>query len=208
MEDLSEEAIKKNCPHCNISSQAFEFILENTKNFYIICDANPLVEGHILIIPKKHLTCVGAYTNELLQEFLELNKKVSKFILDNYNSIASFEHGIFGQTVFHSHIHYLPFSGEISNICKESSITKVNGLRDLKVLLDKDGGYLFFSIGNKLFSVNKKEAKPRYFRDKFAKALGRRERGNWKKIRANMQLLIECQKDCVNTQKKWQKYYS
>jgi len=58
-EDFSEENIKKDCPYCDINSSALRYILEKTKYFYVVCDHNPLIEGHILIISKKHSACVG-----------------------------------------------------------------------------------------------------------------------------------------------------
>ena len=208
MEDFSEEAIRKNCPHCAIGSQAYSFILEETDNFYIVCDANPIVEGHILVIPKKHISCVGAYSEELFKEFLKLNGKVSQFLIREYGSVSSFEHGIFGQTVFHSHTHYLPFKGKPTDIVPKNKISAISDLSELKKLLNRDGGYLFFSLGDTLMSVNVDLAMPRFFRDRFAIALKRPKRGNWKSMRKNELLLEEATKDCVLTKEKWEKYFT
>ena len=207
MEDFSEQAIKEKCPHCDTTSQAFKYTLEQTDNFFVVCDANSIVEGHILIIPKEHVSCIAEYSDELFKEFLELNNKVSKFLLDEYGSVSSFEHGIFGQTVFHSHIHYLPFKGKETDIVSEANkLEKINDLTELKNLFKKDNGYLFFSIGDDLFSVNVDIAAPRFFRDRFAIALGRPERGSWKEMRANPELSKKAEKDCLNAQEKWKTY--
>ena len=116
MEDLSENAIRINCPHCNLASQAFRYPLEQTDEFYLVVDSHPIVEGHILIIPKSHVSCIGEYPQQLFEDFIKLNSKVSEFLLREYRTVSTFEHGIFGQTVFHSHIHYLPFKGESTDI--------------------------------------------------------------------------------------------
>lgn len=205
-EDLSEQAIRADCPHCNINSQAFEDPLEETDNFYIVCDAHPLTEGHILIIPKQHISCVGAYSIDVFEEFLRLNGKVSQFLIKEYGSVSSFEHGIFGQTVFHSHIHYLPFSGKSADIVPESKITIIADLSELKNLLKKDGGYLFFSLDNMLFSVDVGIAAPRFFRDRFATALRKPERGNWKKMHGDEVLMREAEEDNNNTRLKWKSH--
>ncbi len=206
MEDWSEKAIRNNCPHCDLASHAFEFGLETTENFHIICDANPISEGHILIIPKQHVACIGNLPPQLYKEFLILNKKVSQFLLKEYKMVSSFEHGIFGQTVFHSHVHYLPFNGRPTNIVpEERKLSKLTNLNQIQTLLKRDKGYLFFSIGDKLWSVDVSLAAPRFFRDRFAKALGRPERGNWKEMRTNRNIMIQAAKDNINTQKKWKK---
>lgn len=204
MEDFSEEAIRKNCPHCDKNSAAFEFHLEETDNFSIVCDANPIIEGHILIIPNQHISCIAAYSEELFTEFLKLDIRVSRFILGEYGSISSFEHGVFGQTVFHSHVHYLPFSGKTTEIIPEKGrVTKVQNLEDLKRFFKKDGGYLYFSIGNERWVVNPSIAAPRFFRDRFAKTLGRPERGDWKAMRTDQKLMKEAEKETLKTQARW-----
>jgi diadenosine tetraphosphate (Ap4A) HIT family hydrolase len=208
MEDLSEQAIKANCPHCKITSQAFTYILEQTENFYIVCDAHPLAEGHILIIPKRHISCVGNCPEYLFEEFLRLNEKVSDFLEKEYGSVSSFEHGILGQTVFHSHIHYLPFTGKAIDIVPENKLKGIKTLFELKDLLKIDGGYLFFSLGDILFVVDKDISAPRFFRDRFAIALNRPERGNWKKMHANLDLMKKVKKENKNTQEKWKRHWT
>jgi diadenosine tetraphosphate (Ap4A) HIT family hydrolase len=207
VEDLSEQAIKTNCPHCDPKSQAFKYPLEDTGNFYIVCDAHPLVEGHILIIPKQHVSCIGEYPENLFKELLKLNEKVSQFLKKEYGSVSSFEHGIFGQTVFHSHAHYLPFDGKPTDIIPENKLSVISGLSELKNLLEGNGGYLFFSLRDDLMSVDISIATSRFFRDRFATALGKPERGNWKMMHTNQELMKETGKDNNNTQAKWKSFF-
>ncbi|MBM3257499.1 MAG: HIT family protein [Candidatus Liptonbacteria bacterium] len=190
IEDWSEENIKQNCPHCDLHSQAFEYSLKTTENFTVVCDANPIVEGHLLIIPKKHYSCIGEYPRPIFEEFSELDREVSIFLTKEYGECASFEHGIFGQTVFHSHVHYLPLQSTALDIIPEGEkeIQKLEALTDLKEMYEKEGGYLYFAIGGNRWTVNKALATPRFFRDRFAKALHHPERGNWKEIRATPEL--------------------
>ena len=42
-------------PHCDRNGFAFSHPLEETDSFLVVCDVHPLMEGHILIIPKEHL---------------------------------------------------------------------------------------------------------------------------------------------------------
>lgn len=205
MEDLSEENIRKKCPNCDTSSQTFTYPLSQTKNFHIVCDAHPLEEGHVLIIPKDHLECIANYSPELFEEFSNLYSDVEKFVKSNYRSVATFEHGKFGQTVFHSHIHLMPFTKSPEMVVPEGNqyLRNLDSLKDLYDVYVREGGYLFFSVGDKKWTVDPSLAEPRFFRDRFAKALGRSERGNWKQAHDNSHLMKMFDSECRALQKIW-----
>lgn len=205
MEDFSEEAIRDNCPHCDITSHAFEYVLEETEQFYIVCDAHPLEEGHILVIPKAHLAGIGEFNNDELAEYKQLHKRISDFVRRHYGSVAVFEHGKFGQTVFHSHVHFLPFTGTITDIIPEGDeycrpLKNLDGLRDI---YKKEGGYLFVEIDGKQWTIAPSLAEPRFFRDRFANALGGPERGNWKTAHHNPHTMHTMSQENHAVQKLW-----
>ena len=179
---FSDEYIKANCPHCDRSHPAFKFYLQETPNFHIVADENSIVEGHTLLLPKAHLSCIGEYPDEIWSEFIKNYKQIKQFIASEYGPVASFEHGVLGQTVYHSHVHFMPFTGGPEEIVPEGAgpLQKIDSLEQLKDIYKKDGGYLFFSLGDDMWVVDKALAAPRFFRDRFAKAVGRPERGNWK----------------------------
>lgn len=197
--------IQENCPHCSPHSFALSALLFETSNFRVVCDVHPIVEGHILIIPKKHFSCSGEFPKDIFEEFLGLYKKVSKFLEAEYGMVSSFEHGKIGQTVFHAHVHLMPFKGEAASIVPEGK-GKLVKIRDLAILRDifkKNGQYLFFSIGSSRWLVANDLGTPRFFRDRFAKALGRPERGNWKLMEENKKIMDEANKDIENLRKRW-----
>lgn len=210
MEDFSEQNIKKDCPHCNPNSFALKHPLFETRHFWVVCDDHPLVEGHILIIPKKHLSCVGAYPKNLFKEFVKLYNQCLDFVRNQYGSVASFEHGIIGQTVFHSHVHLFPYKGDELAIIPEGKdkLKRINNISQLRKIFTKDGQYLFFSIQNRLWVVDVSLGKPRFFRDRFAKALGRLERGDWKKMHQNKKIMAEVSQEIHNLKKRWQSCFS
>ncbi|NMB57025.1 HIT domain-containing protein [Candidatus Beckwithbacteria bacterium] len=209
MQGLSDASIKSNCPHCDFNSQAFKFPIEETKQFFIVADAHPVCEGHILLISKKHISCVGEYSEKLMVEFKELYQKISDFIKKTYGSVSVFEHGVFGQTVFHSHIHFLPFKGDPTLIIPEGKekITAIHNLKELDFYLKKDHGYLFFSIEKKMWVVDPFLASPRFFRDRFAKAIGRPERSDWKAMANNPIFMKAVEHDDFQTQAKWLEFF-
>jgi diadenosine tetraphosphate (Ap4A) HIT family hydrolase len=205
---ITQENLRKNCPHCDPNSYAFKYLLEETTLFRVVCDVYPLVEGHILIIPKKHLSCIGEYPKQEYVEFLSLYTKYSNFIRKTYGALSTFEHGKIGQTVFHSHIHLLPFAGSPAEIIPEglSNLTAFSDFSYLKEIFYKEGKYLFFSIAGHKWVVNTKLGVPGFFRDRFAGALGASERGNWKNMGENNDLMDKTAIEIKELQNKWNSF--
>jgi diadenosine tetraphosphate (Ap4A) HIT family hydrolase len=206
-ENLSETYIRDHCPHCDPATDAFTDLLEETKYFRIVCDYHSIIEGHILIIPKRHLSCVGEYPKELSEEFIGHYETVSAFVKKNYGSVSTFEHGKIGQTVFHSHVHLLPYKGDPLTIVPEGKIHLVAlpSFVELQRLYEHYGRYLFFSIGDLAWVADPSLAAPRFFRDRFASTLGRPERGNWKNMHIDTQLMDSARKDNEKVKALWKR---
>lgn len=201
--------LKENCSHCDPRSFALKYPLEVTNNFWVVCDVHPIIEGHILIIPKKHIVCVGAYPKELFQEFIVLYYKISQFIQKTYGKVSSFEHGKIGQTVFHSHVHLLPYKGNPTTIIPEgeTKFFKIDDLSQLINIFNKDSQYLFFSIGGNKWVVDTAIGAPRFFRDRFSNALNRPERGNWKNMKNDKQIMTKSNLEIAKLIEQWKIYF-
>lgn len=207
MVDTSEEAMIKDCPHCDPDSFALKQTLEETDSFLVVCDVHPLVEGHLLIIPKDHISCIGKYSSFLLSEFEILNTRVSEFLRNEYGSVATFEHGIIGQTVFHSHVHLMPFTGTPESIVPEGEkfLVRLNSISDIQEVFNKEGQYLYFTVEKQMWLVDSSLGAPRFFRDRFAKALGEPERGNWKVMHESDKLMLNASREIERLRKHWKK---
>ena len=208
MQTFTDAEIQKNCPHCDPHSLALKRLLQETSRFWIVGDAYPITKGHILIIPKKHISCVGEYDKETYNEFTSLYEKTSLFLQQTYGSVSTFEHGKIGQTVFHAHTHLLPFVGSSHDIVPEGKdfLRRIDDLMQMQYEFKRSGMYLFFSIDQDKWLVDTNIGKPRFFRDRFAKALGRPERGNWKEMHSNPVLMAQAEEDIHDLLKKWRKY--
>ena len=106
----SIETLKKfnaECPFCQTNAIT-DFVMKETPNFRLVADHAPLLEGHLLIIPKQHYTCYGDVPASLDDELLEIKQEVEHFFKLNYVEPIYWEHGIFHQTVFHAHLHCFP----------------------------------------------------------------------------------------------------
>ncbi|WP_052889145.1 HIT family protein [Thermogemmatispora carboxidivorans] len=95
------------CVFCDRA--ALTTVLYETSAFLLVADRAPLVEGHLLIIPKEHYACYGAVPAGLDEELQALKRLVSHFAACFYAPLLFWEHGVFGQTVFHAHLHCIPF---------------------------------------------------------------------------------------------------
>lgn len=208
MDTFSEDALREHCPHCDPQSFALKYPLQETDRFWVVCDVHPLTKGHILIIPKTHVSCIGEYPEELYEEFTYLYDIYERFLSRMYGRVGSFEHGKIGQTVFHSHVQMFPFAGGASDVVPEgeSHLHPLTHLDELRNLFKSQGGYLYFSLGDSRWTVDTALGQPRFFRDRFARAMGCPERGNWKDMHANAELMQNGQNDITDLLMKWRIY--
>ena len=103
----------ENCIFCKIVKGEIpsEKIYEND-NFFSIPDAKPIIEGHSLIISKKHFETTLDMPSSLGTELLDCIKRTSLKILERTKSEGfnvlnnNFESA--GQIVKHVHFHILP----------------------------------------------------------------------------------------------------
>lgn len=99
----------KPCPFCSLDEESL--ILE-TDLLRVIQDAYPVTEGHLLIIPKRH---VGSYFALDRHEKVAILETVDtmKALLDERHAPDGYNIGVnvgeaAGQTVDHVHIHLIP----------------------------------------------------------------------------------------------------
>ena len=199
---------KEQCAHCK-NGIGLKYVLNSSKNFWIVCDAHPLIEGHILIIPKEHISCMGALNEKDFEKYKELYAKVLLFLQKNYGNVGIFEHGRMGQTVFHAHTHFLPFNKSIEKIVPENnSVKTIFKIDELKTEFRDKGNYLFVALNNQKWLVNIDIGYTEFFRTRFANLLNVSKRGNWKKAEANEKLMNILNCDIHQLKNKWAKYFN
>ena len=103
----------KNCIFCKIVKKEIKSdIVKEGNSFIAIKDVNPVAEGHILVIPKKHYATLLDIPNNLAEELLKFVKEVASEVLDKklgdgFNIIMNNLEPA-GQLVMHAHIHVIP----------------------------------------------------------------------------------------------------
>lgn len=130
------------CAFCHYGDIA-AYVLKETANFLIVADHAPLVEGHLLIIPRQHYSCYGVVPAELDAELYALKREVQEFLGQYYAPVLFWEHGVFRQTVFHAHLHCLPFGAIEYDLSQELHGAIVHRQEDIRAWFASLGQYFY-----------------------------------------------------------------
>jgi diadenosine tetraphosphate (Ap4A) HIT family hydrolase len=147
---LDAEANDTDCAFCQLSDFAAN-ILKETDRFFIIADHAPLVEGHILIMPRRHFACYGAVPAEMDDELFALKREVQDFFARYYAPVIFWEHGIFRQTVFHAHLHCFPFGAIEYDATKTLHALVVQSQDDIRSWYAARGHYFYLEDNSHSF---------------------------------------------------------
>lgn len=101
--------MKDDCVFCKIVKGEIpsEMVLEN-EDFVVILDANPKVEGHLLVISKEHYDNFLDLPSGMYERFLSTAKDaVEKLGVKDFNLVLNNGKDA-GQVVGHLHLHVLP----------------------------------------------------------------------------------------------------
>lgn len=158
--------MNKNCIFC----QDTKNIVYESDNFYIKIGIGIICAGHCLLISKQHLTCMGDMHKKYIDEFLNLQKKLIDFLSVNFYKPFIIEHGVFAQSVYHAHTHFIPLKSvdykEISlmedlveSFCKKQAIKcdTINHFSEVLDVYNTDKEYLYFEEDNKKLLLRTKK---------------------------------------------------
>jgi diadenosine tetraphosphate (Ap4A) HIT family hydrolase len=132
------------CPFCDPATVVTA--LSTSDHFYLLADNAPLVDGHALIIPRNHYACFGALPAAWDGELLAFKERVARFERERYRPAIFFEHGVFGQTVYHAHLHAVPLgpSGlEVHALAAASEGRPAAGPADVRDWWETQGQYFY-----------------------------------------------------------------
>ncbi len=94
--------------------------LLESPNFVVLPSLGSLVEGWLLIVPKRHHISMGALPVELAEEMLSLKRFVASQLSPRYGALCAFEHGPsdvlrrVGCGVDHAHLHIVPLAFDLA----------------------------------------------------------------------------------------------
>src|SRR5690554_4791155 len=84
-------------------------VAENDK-FLASLDIQPIVKGHVLVIPKKEIDYIFNIDDQLLGDFISFAKSVAKK-MDKVFDCKRIGMTVIGLEVPHAHIHLIPING-------------------------------------------------------------------------------------------------
>lgn len=181
--------MQNDCVFCD-KSKFEERLIGETKNSWIIATLGQITDGgYVLLVPKRHVECIGAMEKAEIKFLSEVVRKIYLVLAAEYKCARPiiFEHGIIGQTIKHAHIHFAPETCNIKKrVCKDfpqSEIVMIESWDALRALYSKiKEPYLFWLDNDKPRACWDPPAPPQYLRLVVAEALGRPERGNWRNM--------------------------
>ena len=141
-----QPALETDRPHADCAfclRQKLNNVLLESQSFFLLADHAPLIEGHILLVPKTHYRCYGAVPPALEEEFLRMKALATTFQTQWYRPPVFWEHGIFRQTVYHAHLHCFPF-GPLQLDLSAFHPQQVENLAGVREWYEQRGQYFYF----------------------------------------------------------------
>jgi len=181
----------ENCVFCD-RSQFEERLCGETKDFWIIATLGQITDGgYLLLVPKRHVECIGAMTSKEAKLLDKLGVRVCDALIQEYGGapdLIMFEHDIVGQTIKHAHLHMLLgnyiIAQKILSDFPNSKLDSIVSLNDFRSNLysSKKKPYLLWQDAHGMKVCWNPPAPLQYLRIIVADALGRPERANWRNM--------------------------
>lgn len=180
------------CPD-SASEVAYNLPLFESKNFAVLPSVGALIEGWLLLLPKKHFICVGALPESLAVEFQQVKGVAASFIQGVYGSVSVFEHGphrrrqSVGCGIDHAHLHILPggfdLLSAVGRFVPENTRWLTADLSECRAAYSGSKDYLYFEqeIGKGHIAVHDNFGS-QLFRRGIARELGVPDEYDWKEF--------------------------
>lgn len=100
----------EDCIFCKLGREGDK--IQESENFYAIYDISPKVNGHALVIPKKHFENFLEFPKEFGGELIEFTKNLAENLMkennaEGFNLLVNNSESA-GQVIEHLHFHVFP----------------------------------------------------------------------------------------------------
>lgn len=108
----------ENCIFCKIINQEIpSYKVYEDEKVYAFLDITQVTKGHTLVIPKKHVSDIFEYDEELATDVFTRIPKIARALEAAFPemqglNIVNNNREVAYQTVFHSHVHLIPRYGK------------------------------------------------------------------------------------------------
>ncbi len=142
--------ISSDCPFCKIKDS---FILDQNKYAAAILSIAPYSDGHVVIIPKRHVSRLSDLKRlekkSLIKLLEKMQKSLSKLYLSTTTLYREGPPALSGKSIEHMHIHIIP----------DKKIEVIKNPSERKVLETKKYKKLTKNFKEKILSINSKDSK-------------------------------------------------
>ncbi|MBI2591221.1 MAG: hypothetical protein HYW34_00910 [Candidatus Brennerbacteria bacterium] len=188
-----------NCDFCD-RTKFEERIIAEYNDWYVVASLGQIIGGYTIVIPKAHISCMGAlashHHDNQIESMAKIISKVSCALSLEYCKnnpavnypIIMFEHGIIGQSIKHAHLHFLPAIIDLTTIIladfPKAKFRELQHPAHLQELYNERlEPYLLWTVPNgKVMVCWNPPAPSQYLRIIIADILGYPERGNWRNM--------------------------
>lgn len=165
--------------------------LLESQNFRVIPSIGAIVEGWVLLIPKKHYVSFSEIDETLLFEAKNLGERTRALLHNTYQcEIVSFENGansknnLIGCGVDYAHIHFVPIKINLKKIIEKEFQIKIdwhniNSIVELKKY--RKSSYFYIRTEFTEFATIAPQPKSQLIRKGIANAVGKPNEFDWKK---------------------------
>jgi len=167
--------------------------LYETENFVVIPSLGSIVEGWLLIIPKKEIISYGYLQSTTLYNELEsLIDHIGSFVKKLYGDFVVFENGTYCQNkligcgVDYAHIHIVPTEYNLINIIESKfeiyyDWKQVDSIKESANYIKNNQPYLYYrNQQNKPFITTSENIPSQLFRRALASTMGVEDEYDWK----------------------------
>lgn len=182
------------CPYCEefrsgvgpqLPSGVFaDRIVAQTEYFVAMADISPIMVGHLLIVPKRHVLCLVRLANAEVEDLLKLLHRL-EVALGSLAPKATLEHGSDssaegGGCVSHAHLHLVPLEIDGSQLLSRFQVCTVASFASFAEVVDGDIPYLFIGTveGQGIIATELVGLERQFIRIELARLTGMPE-GNW-----------------------------
>ena len=127
--------------------------LFESQNFVVLPSIGALVEGWLLLVPKKHFICIGALPDSLADEMQEMKHFLCSALQQSYGQVCAFEHGpsranlSVGCGVDHAHLHIVPVAFDLASVAKpllpKDLLWTYTGMEGCRIAFRRGEDYLY-----------------------------------------------------------------
>lgn len=169
-------------------------ILFESESFCAVPSLGALVEGWLLVVPKKEAICIGALQTPLLSELRSFVEMVASRLQTVYGPVALFEHGPRGKDtavgcgVDYAHLHLVPTRYSLLSSARQLAPRlrwrDALGLSDTRAQFTRHRPYLYLEqpYGATSYLTNGPSIPSQLFRRVVSQCLGTPEKYDWKRF--------------------------